>query len=769
MTEQERQFAEAYWEQYQVYGEDIPTAEWKKLRNFRERLGISLRRSQEVIKEKESECEDALMMTDKQIEEIGKELYSDDFNNGYLQNLADKCIGKCSLSHEQMMQVYYYKALGWHNVVTSDKEGMEYDEIKAIEEEANGNSLKDINKSIGFLELSEDETIELWICTLFCVKAEILHYMGNHTEAVRLAIRALPYACDEEEKDWAKSLISGKPGGVDDQRVISAKGYGINGRTIQERIKLAEENWVFTPSKDSNYEDNIELADLCCEALADDIDNILHGQGTFSNRPYHDRQFIFTVRDLNHIGGCYDDTDNINYVFPLDELPGEITFPVGHPQANTLYYAHPLRPHYLPFENAQLQLFYEKVHEICRLFQCLGATEITTRCLKGKTVSREITTLKDMSAEGNYRVFNASGAFKGQNRFAEDSETKNAMELTQTFSPTKIPYCPNDLLWTMNDPELQTLIHQRLEGGLLKFSKKVSSFETSNLSQNSITDVKAAFQFLMANVSANYSASSDSTFNSVEETKWEISVVFKPLYEFEKESQKQPDNTPVLKEENLLVQIAGFCPMGDYGIFVSGDFKKGFHVGDEVIISNGKTFLESKIEKILIFFIFLEQGEGGDKAYLRLSGVTSSNISRGMNVYLKPAEAEYLQQNEAIEVKEPSEKTCDTPKTLTKEEEQYQEEILFCLEDDGEISEQERVFLERKRKKLGISEERAAEIEQQTAPLLTKNEQEYLETIRELCTNGIISDRARRLLDRERESLNISVRRAAEIEALANK
>ena len=699
------------------------------------------------------------------IKEIRNLLDSDDFNNEYFQNRIDYFINNRAFSHSEMVQIYYYKTLGWRNIITSDKEGMEYDEIKALEEEAKENSLKNINKALDHLKFTEEDTIDLWNCTLFCVKAQILHDKGNHTEAVRLAIRALPYACDEEEEDWAKDLISGKPGGDEDQRVIGLKGYGINGRTIQERIKWEEKCDVFTPSKDSSYEDNIEMADFCCETFAEMIDHILHGQETFSNRPYYDRQFIFTVRDLNHIGGCYDDTDNINYVFPLDELPGEITFPMGHPQVNTLYYAHPLRPHYLPFENAQLQLFYEKVHEICRLFQCLGATEITTRCLKGKKVSRDVTILKDMDAEGNFKVFNASGTFKEQNHFAENSETKNAMELTQTFSPTKIPYCPDDLLWTMNAPELQTLIHQRLEGRLLQFTKKISSFETSNLSQNLVADVKAAFQCLMTNVSANYSASSDSTFNSVEETQWEISVVFKPLNEFEQKIQKQSDNTPILKEENLLMQIVGFCPMGNHGIFVTGDFKKDFHVGDKVIISDGKTFLESKIEKILMPFKFLEQGKEGDKAYLRLSGVTSFNISRGMNVYLKSAETEYPQQNEAIGYKEFSEK----PKTLTKEEEDYKEEILFCLEDDGEISEQERVFLERKRKKLGISVERASEIERQTTPMLTKDEQEYLETIKELCANGIISDRARRLLDRERESLNISVQRATEIEALANK
>lgn len=88
-----------------------------------------------------------------------------------------------------------------------------------------------------------------------------------------------------------------------------------------------------------------------------------------------------------------------------------------------------------------------------------------------------------------------------------------------------------------------------------------------------------------------------------------------------------------------------------------------------------------------------------------------------------------------------------------------------------ELDERERVwyfgeYLERKRKKFGISEERAKNIERLTAPSLSDDEIEYLETYKELAESGVLSERAKRLLERERESLNISKERAAEIEKL---
>ena len=101
---------------------------------------------------------------------------------------------------------------------------------------------------------------------------------------------------------------------------------------------------------------------------------------------------------------------------------------------------------------------------------------------------------------------------------------------------------------------------------------------------------------------------------------------------------------------------------------------------------------------------------------------------------------------------------------MTDEEVKYKEEILFCLEDDGIIDDVERRFLEKKRVRLGVSEERAKEIEEECLPKLTAEEREYIETLKEFGDADLQNPRIRRMLDHECESLGISEERALELE-----
>lgn len=717
----------------------------------------------------EKEFED---QKEQMLSQIQNELNYEQFDNEYCQALIDRWENDFAISDYDRMLASFYRYRAWENVFYSVREARQQegywdkpDEEKEVfdekEKEANTKCLKWIESAIDYLD---EDNFDFWICTLSTAKAERLHWMGSHVEAVRLAILALPYACDENEKERAKASITGKV--VRDLDVVAPMGgYGIIGLTRSAQIQRRKEFAAFEYDEDSSFEDNEEMMELCAIELSEVIKYYLYDKNNlewFSNRPYHDRQFIFTVRDLDHIGGCYDETDNIKYVFPLDELPGEITFPVGHPQANTLYYAHPLRPMYLPFENAQLLLFYEKVHEMCRLFQCLGATQITARCLKGKKISQDILTSYDANVEGGYKIVNGSAGVSGKNTRLENKENRDEMLLNQTFSPQKAPYCPNDLVWAKEDPELRTLIQQRLEGGLLEFTKKVSSYETSNLSQNQINDVKAAFQSLMANVSANYSASMDSTFSQTTETEWEISVQFKPLDEFQDYVSLQEQKAIAdARKGNLIMEVSQFFFTKEKGIVILDTLQTDIKVGEQVIVCNNDSEFDSSIEGIVMFFKMLPEAESGDKVGLILNGVTATNIQCGTRIYQK-RETSCSDKKNA-----PQEITPTNQTTLTPEEEKYKEEILFCLEESGTITDDDRKYLERKRKRFGISEEKAKEIEQQIAPSLKENEREYLETYKELTSSGTLTDRIKRLLERERESLNISKERAAEIEKLA--
>lgn len=108
--------------------------------------------------------------------------------------------------------------------------------------------------------------------------------------------------------------------------------------------------------------------------------------------------------------------------------------------------------------------------------------------------------------------------------------------------------------------------------------------------------------------------------------------------------------------------------------------------------------------------------------------------------------------------------------SISEDEQEYLEEVKMCLEEDNEISPRERRLLDRLRNKLNISEERAKELEESLkAPQLTEDEQEYLEEYK-LCMeeDGEISSKERRLLDRLRDKLGISVERAKELENYYN-
>ena len=96
---------------------------------------------------------------------------------------------------------------------------------------------------------------------------------------------------------------------------------------------------------------------------------------------------------------------------------------------------------------------------------------------------------------------------------------------------------------------------------------------------------------------------------------------------------------------------------------------------------------------------------------------------------------------------------------------EYLEEYKTCLADNGEISNKERRLLFRLAKSLGISEARALELEKSLmSTSLTPEEKEYADEYKACLEDGEISDRERRLLDKIRISLNISVPRATEIE-----
>ncbi len=174
-----------------------------------------------------------------------------------------------------------------------------------------------------------------------------------------------------------------------------------------------------------------------------------------------------------------------------------------------------------------------------------------------------------------------------------------------------------------------------------------------------MVSLKGSFEYLFAKASGSYDAKIDKTFSKTEEIEWEIDMQFKPLQDF-----------------------------------------------DGTNVSNGKV---------------------------------AAQITQPLSAELSETELA------------------------------YKEEVEFCLEDAPEIDAYSRKFLERKRQKLGLSEERAQEIEDMVKASLvsfTDEEKEYMEALDDVIEDGVIPDNVRRLLERERKSLGISEERAQELEVL---
>ena len=184
------------------------------------------------------------------------------------------------------------------------------------------------------------------------------------------------------------------------------------------------------------------------------------------------------------------------------------------------------------------------------------------------------------------------------------------------------------------------------------------------------------------------------------------------------------------------------------------------------MVSNGTSEYESKVKSIIMFNKLFDEADKDDKVWLILDKVIDRELEKDICIYYSIVQEKDSTPPTVITNNTPTDE-CPKQTSLTPREEKYKDEILFCLEDNGIITDDDRKYLERKRQKFGISEESAREIEQQIVPILSEDEKEYLETFKELNASSTITERSRRLLERERESLNISKERAIEIEKLA--
>lgn len=170
--------------------------------------------------------------------------------------------------------------------------------------------------------------------------------------------------------------------------------------TLLKMTWQAEDNSYFT----DNFAEVIKVLDGFNEDKHQDIIPLINNykvamrdswmpdnNGTYKfqftkDKDNESRKVIFIAKSIQDVAGYWDNTHSIDYIFTYDCIPPDIKFPLGRPQTNTLYVAHPKKTNeYIPYDDSDEYLFMDRVRELKRILLSLGATEITFTSIKGKS------------------------------------------------------------------------------------------------------------------------------------------------------------------------------------------------------------------------------------------------------------------------------------------------------------------------------------------------------------------------------------------------
>ena len=369
----------------------------------------------------------------------------------------------------------------------------------------------------------------------------------------------------------------------------------------------------------------------------------------FLEQPYSERKLIVPVQSYTDL------SQKKLVVVDINNLP-DINFPMGHPVANQLYVGHPYIPSkYIPFENYELELIEDKIREFSQIMQYLGATEINIESVNSSSNNKDSKIDQKLSGGVDYKLVSGSGNAERHitNKLLED--ISQHINLHQKFSPKKYPALPENLVWYQNEPSWQRLYSQRMQGALLEHEERIETKKSQVVENSELKQISAEVKWLFVQANGNWEQSMEKKFEAHENAILSIHVKFAPLEDLQVETLASQQNTNPI-----------------------------------------------------------------------LSALSQS---------------------------------------LTEEEVEYLNELKACLEEDGKISSKERRLLNRLRERLGITEERAEELEASLLmPELTEEEQEYLDEYKACIEEGELSPKEIRLLNRLRMSLGISEERAKELE-----
>lgn len=342
----------------------------------------------------------------------------------------------------------------------------------------------------------------------------------------------------------------------------------------------------------------------------------------------------------------------------IEQLPA-INFPSSHPKPNQTYIAHPYKTDiYLPIESYDYELLNDRMDEFFRILGCLGATSITLKTIKKENKEEK----KNLKIEGNVGGSKEGIELDIDAKYSKAASTSLSkymdMERSQTFAPNKRPYIPKDTIWFPREPRWQRLAQQRLEGGILTYTERISSSENQLLNKKQIATIGAELKTLLYSIKAEGLYEEEENLQQNEEFSFLLEIEFKSMKEFPEET----DIIDITAEE--IIQTPVQLPTSN---------------------DNEVRYLEE------VRFMLEDDGQ--------IDEHERTILERFRERYNITSERARELEAQAIAGQE-----------LTSEEQEYLSEYKNSLH-DGAISEKERRLLNRLAMALGISEERVTEIE----------------------------------------------------------
>ena len=533
---------------------------------------------------------------------------------------------------------------------------------------------------------------------------------------------------------------------------------------------------------------------------------------SFISLPYNERKILVPVKEYTDLS-----QGHVSIIM-MDRLPSELDFPIGHPVANQVYVGHPYLPHkYIPFENYQLELVEDKVREFCQIAQCLGATEISIDTENSSQSNGTRNYMQDINGGVNYKGASVNGGRKRSGGRSLIEEISQAINLHQTFVPTKAPYLPKTTVWYQNEPSWQRLYEQRMNGGLSQHEERIETRKNQVVDNHELQEVKAELQSLFASANLNWNTTIEESFSQQENAVLSISVKFSPIESLANNNQAQIIPSSCITDDQVNTDaimdivnknsafLRSFTRDDNYCFFLL-DKNSYSDIADE-IKSILETFPLGK-EEIPLYLCGYYLDENDENSESRWFLITNSSIycdsyeelvfdwKEVVNITIESDVLCLYFERDGISYKwelspewiigdpnAPMEQWRDVLLSfvevyksdvqekkgnqtgITDLEQEYLDIVKDCIE-DGEIGSRERKLLDKIRIKNGISEERAKELESTlNVPQLTEDETEYLEMYHEYAEKGEITEKERRRLDKFALALGLTQKRIEELES----